>query len=142
MTDTSGLLDRDFLRLKPVEANNVALGRAPEECARLRQLYRAEHGIDIESWKSAPASSSDGVQNWGGWLMLLGIAGGIGSFFFPVGVEPVGLYGVDDRIANIDLIALRHMCLATALGLFVAGAVLFGAGHIAKAIRVGKTTSA
>lgn len=85
---------------------------------------------------AASIEDSDAVQNWGSWLAILGVAGAIGSFFFPVGVETAGLYGIPDEVANIDKIALRHMCMAGSVGLFVGGSALIGAGHVAKAIRV------
>lgn len=83
-----------------------------------------------------PVAESDSVQNWGSWLAILGFMGAIASFFFPVGVETAGLYGVPDEVANIDKIALRHMCLAGSLALFLGGCALLGAGHVAKTIRV------
>lgn len=128
--------DQEFLRLSPDAAKNAALGHPKEECSRLVLLYREEHGVDIEAWKSAPSAASDGVQSWGFWLAILGALGAVLSFFFPVGVETTGLYGLPGEVANLDKIALRHMCLAGSLGLFVGGCALIGAGHVAKAIRM------
>jgi hypothetical protein len=130
------MIDQQFIRLSPGDAKNAALGRDSEECRRLVQLYREERGIDIEAWEPSPSGASDGVQNWGLWLAILGGLGAVLSFFFPVGVETVGLYGLPGEVANLDKIALRHMCLAGSLGLFVGGCTLIGAGHVAKTIRL------
>jgi hypothetical protein len=135
MTNASGISDEEFLRLDPDTANNTALGRSGEECERLRRLYREHRGIDIETWRREPKPPSDPVQGFGTWLIVLGVVGAFASFFFPVSVETSGLYGVPDRVANIDRIALRHMCLAASATSFVGGCVMFAAGYVARAVR-------
>lgn len=131
----SGMTDQEFLKLKPDEANNIALGRSVEEGQRLRRIYREQHGVAIESWERPASADGDAVQGVGMWMIALGIIGGIAAFFFPVGVETSGLYGAPEQVANIDRIALRHMCQAAAMALFVGGCILYGAGHIARTAR-------
>jgi hypothetical protein len=100
------------------------------------QVQRQD-AVDSQAGAQAtPSEDSDAVQNWGSWLAILGVVGAAASFFFPVGVETPGLYGVPEEVANLDKIALRHMCMAISASLFIGGCAMIGAGHVAKAIRM------
>lgn len=134
------MTDQEFLQLAPAAANNFALGKAPDEYSRLRKLYRDANGVQIDD-REVSASPSSAMSTWGGWLVALGIIGALASFFFPVGVETLGVYDLPREVANIDKIALRHMCMAASLGLFIGGCVMLGAGHVAKAIRASNPPS-
>lgn len=73
-----------------------------------------------------------------GWLMILaGVGAAIGAFYFDVGVSSgsFGAYGVPERVANMDRVAIRAMILAGGQALFVAGWISVAAGAILGAIK-------
>ena len=73
-----------------------------------------------------------------GWFMILGgiVIAGM-SFSYDVGVSTgtaAGLYGMPERLANSDKMAIRHMILACGLASFVAGWIALCSGLIMKAV--------
>lgn len=133
------MTDDQFLELPAAEAKNYVLGRSQNESARLSALYLERHGVDF--WGYGEKAIEDavvepGTVSTGGWWLLgLGLVGAAVAFFYPVGVDTVGLYGAPDQVANLDKIAIRHMILAVSLASFVAGSVLIGAGALQRELR-------
>lgn len=73
-----------------------------------------------------------------GWLMILGGAVAVAAaFFIDVGVSSGadGLYGLPERVANADKMAIRHMVLACGLTSFVSGWIALGVGLILSEIK-------
>jgi hypothetical protein len=139
--------DEEFLALPTLEARRHANFQGDPDEARLKGLYLARTGVDLDAGvaSSTPGDNVGVVTDGGGgglgglgWsLIALGVMVAIGAFFFEVGVGSGsgGLYGVPERVANIDRIAIRHMLLATGLASIVSGWVLVAANHVAKAVR-------
>lgn len=78
-----------------------------------------------------------GPITWG-WLMIAGGALAVGAaFFFDVGVSSGagGLYGLPDRVANTDKMAIRNMIVACGLASFVSGWISLSAGLILEEIK-------
>lgn len=130
------MTEDDFIKLSSADAKNHILGQSKAEADRLAVLYRDRHGIDL--WrldKNATAAEPGTIATVGWWLFGLGLIGALAAFFYPVGVETPGLYGVPDQVANLDKIAIRHMVMAASLAVFVAGSVLIGAGAVQRDLR-------
>ena len=73
-----------------------------------------------------------------GWIMIVGgVLAVIAAFSFDVGVSSgaSGLYGLPDRVANTDRMALRSMILACGLASFVSGWIALSAGWILERIK-------
>lgn len=73
-----------------------------------------------------------------GWVMIVGGVLAVGvAFFFDVGVSSGagGLYGIPDRVANTDKMAIRSMILACGLAGFVSGWISLSAGLILEEIK-------
>lgn len=139
--------DEEFLALSPLEARRHANFQGEPDAGRLKDLYLARKGVDLRAGDAGAATPGDNIgaaaEDGGGlgavgWLLIaLGVIVGGFAFFFDVGVGSgsEGLYGVPERVANIDRIAVRHMILATGLASIVSGWVLVAANHVAKAVR-------
>ena len=136
------MIDEKFLELSPAEAKNHALGQPQKESARLSNLYLERHAVDLLGRGPLPVTEPESlpgtVSSGGWWLAVVGGLGAAGSFFFPVSVPTEGLYGLPSQVANIDLIATRHMILASALSLFISGCVLIAAGAVQRDLRRSK----
>jgi len=91
------MTEDDFIKLSGADAKNHILGQSKAEADRLAVLYRDRHGIDL--WrldKNGPAAEPGTIATVGWWLFGLGLLGALAAFFYPVGVETPGLYGVPD----------------------------------------------
>lgn len=82
-------------------------------------------------------SGGAGMIGLAWFLILAGVAFAGGAFAYDVGVGSGsgGLYGIPERVANVDKVAIRHMLLVCGVGCFISGWVLIGAEHVAAAIR-------
>lgn len=72
-----------------------------------------------------------------GWTLIVvgaGLAGAAFMFDVSVATGQAALYGVPDRIANVDRIAVRHMMLACGLAGFVSGWIVVGAHAVREAL--------
>lgn len=136
--------DEAFLQLSPTEARQHANFQGEPDETRLKALYLERNGVDLNQTRgtAAPAAAStetpgSALSGWALAFILLGVGLSGWAFAFDVGVDSgsAGLYGIPERVANTDRLAIRHMILASGLALFVSGWVLVGADHVAKALR-------
>lgn len=137
--------DEAFLKLEPLEARRHANFQGEPEESRLKALYRDKRGVvldDADGFEAlgspdAPAGTETPSLSGAAWtLIVMGAAVAGFAFLFDVGVGSgsAGVYGLPDRVANLDKIAVRHMLMATGLALFVSGWVLVGADHVAQTV--------
>lgn len=63
-------------------------------------------------------------------VMLFGIAGAVGAWFFPVAVP-------ESNVVNIELLQRQEMLFHAALAVFLAGIILFG---VSKMIQIARPT--
>ena len=77
--------------------------------------------------------SSYGIMVGLAWvLILVGAFTTIAAFGYDVGVSSgsAGLYGIPDRVANTDKLAIRHMILACGLAGFISGWIVLSAAMV------------
>ncbi|WP_368933480.1 hypothetical protein [Brevundimonas naejangsanensis] len=96
--------------------------------------YKQARGIDLTI--SPHQESAVGAMSGIAWLLIIGgVLCSVGAFYYDVGIAVAGSYGMGDRVANVDRIAIRNMILACGLTSVVSGWVLVAAGLVVKALR-------
>lgn len=128
----------EFLKLPATRAQGYLLTLAYEARAEYVEAYRNRHGVNLEFTQQSEAHARGSALVGVGWtLVVAGLVVGALAFYYDVGVSTgsAGTYGVPDRVANTDRIALRHMLLASGLASFVSGWIALTGGLILNAMR-------
>jgi len=128
------MTEDEFAALDMRAAQSALLAMSVSARPPFVAAYKQARGIDLTI--SSRQDSAVGTMAGIAWLLIIGgVLCSAGAFYYDVGVGVAGSYGLGNRVANVDKIAIRNMILACGLTSIVSGWALVSAGLIVKALR-------